>query len=462
MKSSPFTRKIPILLMLSLLSPLPRLSGQSWPNADSVTATIKDRVATKRTVGIVVATLEKGKPAGYYVAGTSGSAVPLDSNTVFEIGSVTKVFTTALLSEMVQRGDVRIDDPIAKFLPSTVRVPSRNSRQITLLDLATQTSGLPRLPSNLDLRNMANPYAAYTVGQMYEFLSGYQLPRDVGEKFEYSNLGMGLLGHVLALRGRKSFEELLIERILTPLGMRDTRITLTPAMRSRLAPGHDEADTAVTNWDLPTIAGAGALRSTPRDMVKFLAANLDSSIGAAARSLAAGHAPLRETDSPQMRIGLGWVVSSEFGKTLVWHNGQTGGYHSFIGFDPAPGRGVVILSNSSKNIDDIALHLLDPRIPLTAPPKVRKEIQINPALLDAYVGVYELAPAFRLAITREGNALFAQATGQSKHQLFPEAETEFFLRIVDAQVTFVKDATGKVNSIVLHQGGAHIPGKRVQ
>jgi serine-type D-Ala-D-Ala carboxypeptidase/endopeptidase len=455
-------RLIPIVLMPALVTPMSRLSGQSWPNADSVTAAIKERVATKRTVGIVVATLEKGRPARYYVAGTSGSAVPLDSNTVFEIGSVTKVFTTAVLSEMVQRGDVRLDDPIAKYLPSTVRVPSRNSRQITLLDLATQTSGLPRLPSNLDLRNMANPYAAYTVEQMYEFLSGYQLPRDVGEKFEYSNLGMGLLGHVLALRGRKSFEELLTERILIPLGMSDTRITLTPAMRARLAPGHDEADTAVANWDLPTLAGAGALRSTARDMAKFLAANLDSSTGPAARALAAGHAPLRETGAPQMRIGLGWVRSSEFGKTLVWHNGQTGGYHSFIGFDPSLGRGVVILSNSSKNIDDIGLHLLDARIPLTAPPKVRTEIQINPALLDAYVGVYELAPAFRLAITREGNALFAQATGQSKHQLFAETETGFFLKIVDAQVTFVKDATGKVNSIVLHQGGANIPGKRVQ
>lgn len=462
MNSLTLSRRITIALMLALATPLSRLAGQSWPNADSVTAAIKDRVATKRTVGIVVGTLEKGRPPRYYVAGKSGSAVPLDSNTVFEIGSVTKVFTTALLSEMVQRGDVRLDDPIARYLPSTVRVPSRNGRPITLLELATQTSGLPRLPSNLNPRNMANPYAAYTVQHLYEFLSGYQLPRDVGEKFEYSNLGMGLLGHVLALRARKSYEELLTERIMIPLGMKDTRISLTPTMRSRLAPGHDEADSAVANWDIPTLAGAGALRSTARDMVKFLAANLDSGLGPAARALAAGHAPLRETGAPQMRIGLGWITSSEFGKRLVWHNGQTGGYHSFIGFDPSLGRGVVILSNSSKNIDDIGLHLLDARIPLTAPPKVRTEIQINPALLDAYVGVYELAPAFRLAITREGNALFAQATGQSKHQIFPETETDFFLKIVDAQVTFVKDASGKVNSIVLHQGGAHIPGKRVQ
>ena len=448
--------------MLLVLSPVSRSFAQAWPNTDSVTAIVRERVASKRAVGIVVASLEKGKPAKYYVAGVSGSAVPLNSNTVFEIGSVTKVFTTALLAEMVQRGEVRLDDPISKYLPSTVRVPSRNGRQITLLDLATQTSGLPRLPSNLSLNNVVNPYADYTVRELYAFLSSYELTRDVGAKFEYSNLGMGLLGHVLALRAGKPYEQLIIERILRPLRMSDTRITLTPSMRSRLAPGHNEVDTVVANWDLPTLAGAGALRSTARDMVKFLSANLDSSLGPVSRALAAGHVPLRETGQPEMKIGLGWIASSEFGNSLVWHNGQTGGYHSFIGFDRSKGRGVVILANSSKNIDDIGLHLLDARFPLTAPPKVRKEIQINPTLLDAYVGVYELAPAFRLTVTKEGDALFGQATGQGKIQLFPETETEFFLKLVDAQITFVKDAAGKANEIVLHQGGANIPGKRVQ
>ena len=163
-----------------------------------------------------------------------------------------------------------------------------------------------------------------------------------------------------------------------------------------------------------------------------------------------------------MKIGLGWLTSSEFGNSLVWHNGQTGGYHSFIGFDRPGGHGVVILANSSKNIDDIGLHLLDARFPLTPAPKVRTEIRINPVLLDAYVGVYELAPSFRLTVTREGDALFGQATGQGKIQLFPETETDFFLKVTDAQITFVKDASGKVNAIVLHQGGANIPGKRVQ
>jgi D-alanyl-D-alanine-carboxypeptidase/D-alanyl-D-alanine-endopeptidase len=451
-----------LIALVTIVSPFTPLYAQGWLNDDAVNAGLRERVASKRAVGIVVAALEKGKPPTFYVAGASGAAVALDRNTVFEIGSVTKVFTTAVLAEMIQRGEVRLDDPISKYLPATVRVPSRNGRQITLLDLATQTSGLPRLPSNLNVTSMVNPYANYTVQQLYEFLSGHQLSRDIGSKFEYSNLGMGLLGHVLAIRAGESYETLVTERILVPLGMGDTHITLTPALRARLAPGHDDADTVVSNWDIPTLAGAGALRSTASDMLKFLAANLDSSLGPVARALAVAHVPLRDTDSQRMRIGLAWITITPFDTPLVWHNGQTGGYHSFIGFDPARSRGVVVLANSSKNVDDIGLHLLDARVPLSAPPKVRTEIQINPALLDAYVGVYELAPSFRLAVTREGNSLFGQATGQSKFQLFPETETDFFWKVVDAQVTFVKDAAGKVNQIVLHQGGANIPGKRVQ
>ncbi len=461
MKSSSFLR-VALATAALFVAASARSSAQAWPGDSAVRAILQERVQSKRAVGIVLATLEKGKAPMVVTAGTSGSTMPLDGNTVVEIGSVTKVFTTALLADMVRRGEVSLDDPISKYLPATVRVPSRGGKQITLLDLATQSSGLPRLPTNLKPANLANPYADYTVQQMYDFLSGYELLRDIGSKFEYSNLGVGLLGHVLALRAGKSYEALMTERILTPLGMRDTRIALTSAMQSRLATGHDGSGVTVGNWDLPTLAGAGALRSTANDMVKFLAANLDSTAGPVALALAHAHGPFRDTGNPGMRIGLAWMTLTPFGTPIVWHNGQTGGYHSFIGFDPANARGVVILSNSSSSIDDIGLHLLDARMPITPAPKVRNEIAISPAILDAYVGVYELAPNFNLSITKEGGALFAQATGQGKFQLYSETETDFFLKVTDAQVTFVKDATGKVNQIVLHQNGANIPGKRTQ
>jgi CubicO group peptidase (beta-lactamase class C family) len=308
---------------------------------------------------------------------------------------------------------------------------------------------------------MSNPYADYSVQQLYTFLSSYELPRDIGAQFEYSNLGVGLLGHVLALRAGKSYEALVTERILTPLKMNDTRVVFTSAMRSHLAAGHDGAGKAVANWDLPTLAGAGALRSTANDMVKFLAANLDSTSGAVGRALATAHVPVRDADR-QTKIGLGWFTLSPFGTPLVFHNGQTGGYHSFIALDQTKGRGVVILANFGASIDDIGFNLLDPRFPVAPPAKVRTEIAMTPGILAAYVGVYRLAPEFEIAITTEGGSLYAQATGQGKLQLFAESETEFFLKEVDAQISFVKDSTGKVNQLILHQGGANVPGMRVR
>ena len=175
-------------------------------------------------------------------------------------------------------------------------------RQITLADLATQSSGLPRLPTNMPVANPANPYADYTAGLLYQFLDGYQLTRDPGQAYEYSNLGVGLLGYALARAGHGSYESLLRTRILTPLGMGATGITLTEDMRSRLAPGHDAAGQAVPNWDLSVLAGAGGLRSNVNDLLTFLAANLDTRRGPLARACAlARHT--REVPGQSGRLG---------------------------------------------------------------------------------------------------------------------------------------------------------------
>lgn len=450
-------RFFPLLLLLVVS----RVAGGQVIPDSAIKAILQDRVATKRAVGLVLGVLDHGQRK-VFVAGTAGSpGVALDGNTVFEIGSITKVFTASLLSDMVARGEVKLDDPIAKYLPSTVRVPSRNGRQITLLDLSTQSSGLPRMPSNFKPRDENNPYSDYTVREMYAFLSGYELPRDIGAQYEYSNLGVGLLGHALALRAGKSYEALLTERILKPLGMNDTRITLDQSGKARLARGHTATGAPTANWDLQTLAGAGALRSTVNDLLKFLAANLDTVSKPLGPVLATTQFARRDLDA-QMKIGLNWHILTAFQRPLVWHNGGTGGYRSFIGLDPARQRGVVVLSNQSVAPDDIGFHLLDVRAPLTPAPKLRTEITVDPALLETYVGVYQLAPTFALTITREGGSLFGQGTGQPKLQLFAEAPTEFFLKEVDAQITFEKDSTGKVTRLVLHQGGMNIPGVKTK
>lgn len=417
-------------------------------------------------VGIVVGVIEpQGRRIVAYGVANQGDTRPLNGDTVFEIGSVTKVFTSLLLADMVQRGEVKLSDPVAKYLPEGVKLPERGERVITLVDLSTHTSGLPRMPSNFDPKDPSNPYADYTAELLYQFLSSYQLPRDIGSHFEYSNLGGGLLGLALARRAGMDYEALVRKRITGPLGMNSTGITLTPEMKARLAVGHNSELKAASNWDFDALAGCGALRSDANDLLTFLAANLGYVKSPLAPAMAAMRAARRPTGTASLgEIGLGWLIVKPSSYEIVWHNGGTGGYRSFVGFVPSTRVGVVVLSNTftATGVDDIGMHLLDSHAPLMPPPKQHKEIAVDPKLLDAYVGQYQLAPNFILTVTREEDKLFVQATSQPKFQIFPESALEFFLKVVDAQITFETDSTGRAVSIVLHQNGRNVPGKRVK
>lgn len=442
-----------IALALLLVAPL---AAQGSKTDSAILAILKERVDAGRFAGVAVGLVARDGTRRVIAYGPKAGVTPFDGNTVFEIGSITKTFTSVLLADMVRKGEVAFDDPVVKHLPPGTVVPARDGKQITLLDLATQSSGLPRMPDNFAPADNENPYADYTPAQMYAFLAKYQLPRAVGEKYEYSNLGVGLLGQALSFRAGKDYETLVTERVLRPLGMNDTRIAFSPAMRARLAPGHTESGADAKNWDLPTFAGAGALRSTVNDMLTYIRANADSTSKPLGATLAMTHRE-RYPISPEMAIGLGWHRRKTATDVIVWHNGGTGGYRTFTGYLESSGLGVVVLSNTSQGVDDIGIHLLDPTAPLAPLPKVRKEITLAAGILETYVGVYELAPTFALTVTREGTSLFAQATGQPRFPLFAEAEGEFFLKVVDAQLSFTKDASGKVTGLVLHQGGANTP-----
>jgi serine-type D-Ala-D-Ala carboxypeptidase/endopeptidase len=395
---------------------------------------------------------------------THGDAQALDGSTLFEIGSITKVFTSLLLADAVVNQRVSLDDPVAKYLPPTVRMPERGSRPITLLDLATHSSGLPRLPNNLDPRDDNNPYADYGIEQLYAFLSTVELTRDPGAQYEYSNLGAGLLGHALARESNGDYASLVRARITAPLGMSSTAIALSPELQARLVPGHDEELAVTSNWDLPTLAGAGALRSSADDMLTFLAAAIGLEETPLAPAFALSTRSQRPTETPDTTIALGWHITKSHGKDIVWHNGGTGGYRSFIGFDPKARAGVVVLTNRSTRggPDDIGRHLLDPKSPLkaqTTAPSLpdaaagHAQVDIDPRLLDRYVGHYQLAPSAMFTVTRRGDALFAQLSGQPTFRIFPESDTKFFYKVVDAQLTFEPDGDGPAGAVVLHQGG---------
>jgi serine-type D-Ala-D-Ala carboxypeptidase/endopeptidase len=438
----------------------------AMPTDSEIRQMLVDRIDVQhQSVGIVVGVIgAEGRRVVAYGRLEKGDPRPLNGDTIFEIGSATKVFTSLLLADMVQRGEVALDDPVAKYLPASAKMPERNGRSITLVDLATHTSGLPRMPTNFTPKDLTNPYADYSVDQLYQFLSSYQLTRDIGSQYEYSNLGGGLLGHVLALRAGMSYEALVRSRICDPLGMSNTRITVKPEMKARLAVGHNPGLESVANWDLPTLAGAGALRSTANDMLTFLAANLGYTKSPLAPAMAAMLKVRRPTGQPGLEIALGWHVYTTNGKEIVWHNGGTGGYRSFMGFDPKAGVGVVALSNTSTTVgvDDIGRHLLDANVPLAAPVKPHAQAAVDPKLFDGYVGTYQVAGNVIFTITRDGDHLFAQLTGQPKAEIFPEGDRDYFYKVVDAQITFITDRAGPASELILHQNGRDVHAKRFE
>jgi CubicO group peptidase (beta-lactamase class C family) len=445
------------------------------PSDADIRKILVERVDVQRqSVGIVVGVIDaSGRRIIAYGRRAAGDTAPLDGDTIFEIGSVTKVFTSLLLADAVERKDLALADPVASLLPASVKVPSRG-RAIGLEDLAMHTSGLPRLPTNMDPKNPENPYADYTPARLYDFLSGYELTRDVGARYEYSNLGAGLLGQALARRAGSSYEAMVKQRITGPLGMPSTVIFLTPELKTRLARGHTPTLQPAPNWDIDALAGAGALRSSANDMLTFLSAFLGYTKSPLAPAMAAMTARRLPTGTGPMEIALGWHIFTGAKSAtggVVWHNGGTGGYRSFVGYNPTTRVGVVALANASTTVgtDDIGRHLLDPATPLLPadspmlkPPVQRTATTIEPSILPRYVGRYQFAPSVFLTVTRDGNRLFAQLTGQAAYEVFPESPTRFFLKVVDAQLTFESDAEGKVTAVVLHQNGRDQRAARVE
>jgi CubicO group peptidase (beta-lactamase class C family) len=335
----------------------------AFPSDRTIQKLLDDYVTAKRCEGVVLATYVPGRKR-IYVAGTSGRpGLPLDGDTLFEIGSITKTLTASLLADMVQRKEVKLDDPVSQHLPAGVRVPERGGRQIMLVDLATHTSGLPGLPSNIRPKDIANPYSDYTTAMLDEFLAGHALTRDIGAEYEYSAVGMGLLGRALGHRLGTTWEAALEQRILRPLGMRSTGANLGPQLRRRLAQGHDEAGRPAPDWDIPALPAMGALKSSANDLAKFLAANIDSASRPFGGLFAPMHAPRAIMDE-ETKVGLAWQIGHATNRSMVWHGGGTGGSRALIAFEPEKQMGVVVLCNSARGADDIGFHLLDPTLPV--------------------------------------------------------------------------------------------------
>ncbi len=324
----------------------------------NIQSSLQEYMEKSGAVGAAVGLINNGSLQFLFHGNVSAQKdAPITEDTIFEIGSITKVFTTLILMDMVYEKKVYLDQPIDIFLPG-IKIPEKDGKKITFRHLATHTSGLPTIPDNLRPKNPMNPFADYSTEDLYTFLKNYSLPRVPSEQFEYSNVGMGLLGHLLCKRANKSYDELVMSRVCKRLEMKNTAVNLTDDMKTSFAQGHRLKE-PMESWDIPTLTGAGALHSDIKDMVLFLCANMGLYQSSIVNLLKDCHKP-QHTLTPSQEVGLGWMITSENGAPTISHNGGTYGFKSYLGFKPDLQRGVVILSNSSEEWpDEFGTFLLD-------------------------------------------------------------------------------------------------------
>ena len=425
------------------------------PTEADLKAMLRDYIdSDKLGVGLVVAMVdEHGKRIVSHGKLDNSTEANVDGDTLFEIGSVTKVFTGLLLQDMVDRGEMKLDDPVQKYLPKSVRMPTYQGKQITLLHLATHTSGFPREVDNFSPASWRNPGAGYTVSQAYDFLSHCKLRFEPGTKQRYSNFGVELLGHIIALKAGKDYETLVLERICLPLGMNSTRVAVPLELKSRLATGHALPGRSVPDFDCSVFPGGGGLRSTANDLLKFVSAYLGlapSPLASLMQNAEAAH--LVESGA---KLRLAWWGEG----TLFEHGGRTFGCSTKLAFDTGKRRGVVVLSNcgSSGIVDLLWQPLLEGRSRQPA-----GAVPVDAAIYNHYVGCYRTGEGENVCtIRREDERLLVRWIKPSGacypgYEIFPMSNSAFSNSFWNTQLSFDCENTNQAGRLFLTDESHHL------
>ena len=342
------------LSISSMVEPPPLIQALDEPNHNPLNTAIDHKtdslartfMARVNTVGLAIGVLDNGKFHSYgYGETKKGNGQTPDGNTLFEIGSITKTFTGILLAWFAEKKKLQLNDPINKYLPDSIPVITYNDKPVTLASLSNHSSGLPRLPSNFwQGADAQNPYIHYDDRKLFSFLKNYQMAREPGTQYEYSNLAVGLLAVILERVSGKPYEQLLKEVIWQPLKMNNTRITLTKADSALFATGHNNAAIPVHSWEFISLAGAGAIRSSVEDLLLYARAQFGTGSSDLQKAIALAQQPTWEKN--QTRVALGWHLIDHEGRSYMYHNGQTGGYYSILMISPGSKKAVVMLTNA--------------------------------------------------------------------------------------------------------------------
>ncbi len=419
---------------------------------------IENKVFQSAMVGVVLDGKSWFLPLGKLSA--SNESAP-NQDTLYEIGSITKVFTATLLADAVEnQKSMKLDQTIADVLPELARLNQEVASKVTLKHLAQHMSGLPRMPDNIMPKDPNNPFADYDRKLLHEYFSTAKLSQEPGIKNDYSNLGVGLLGDILSANANTSYEQLLKDRILKPLSMSSTLVSVDAVAKQKLAPPTNSALVQDHAWDFDALAGAGAIRSSAGDMVKFLQANLNPPNNEIGKALELAQDISLPASDEHAAMGLCWMIAAD-GSTH-WHNGQTGGYHSMVLFNRPFKAGLVFLCNTATmDVDQLAENMFQTLLGMDVEPrKFDKEVVVDKAILERLVGKYVLAPGVEFTVTSNGDRLLVQLTGQQALRVYPESDTIWNYREVVAQLRFDLPKEGPATKVTLYQNGQVLPASR--
>ena len=450
----------PALIAAGMLAAAP---AESADLPADVAPFVEEAIANGDYVGAVVVLVEGDQVTtrSFGLASKEGKAAP-DENTVFQIGSITKTFTGTLLADAVLRGRTTLATTVQSLLPEGVIMKQVGERPMTLGDLAMHRSGLPRLEPTFSPADPADPYADIDDARMWRTVSGLQPARAPGAAFEYSNLGFGLLGRLVAKVDGEPYPQLASERVFKPLGMASSAADLPDTLRKRAAQGYDSAGKPVKYWTFAAAPGLGAINSTAKDMTAYLRANMAVAAKTAQdtplhRAMALAQTP-RADAMGAAKIGLAWIAAP--GGTSFAHDGGTYGFSSYIGFSADGKRGALVLANTlnTELTSGLGLHILNPALPL---PTIVKIARLPADTLQAYVGSYSIGAALSLTVSREGEQLSVLIAGQPASPVFASAPDRFFYKGLPVTVDFDRNAAGQVVRLVFHQMGQRFRAPRI-
>lgn len=473
-------RRTWIAILIGLISwAVPPIASSQNLTDEAVEKAAAPLVENKSVAGLSVGYIE-GEHYGIVHLGSSSPAGKKANNlTVYEIGSVSKVFTGLLLADAVVRGEIDLNAAAEVANKAAIRLPARDGRSIAWIDLSTHQSGLPRLPGNLRPASTTDPYRDYGAKQAAEFLSGYKLPRPPGASWEYSNLGTAVLGYLVAQNAGQPYQRLLRERIAEPLRMTDCTVTLSSDQKTRFATPHDQVGTATPPWTFADLPGAGGVHATMRDMMRFAKAQLTPPDGPLGEAIELAWKQHRAADASGPAMGLGWIVAGD-GETR-WHDGQTGGSTAEIFINRQLQCAVVVLCNTAMDdeLQKLATQLLRKAANLDVAPEPMDapdddsgkladdtaddagKLAVDAALRRRLEGRYKLAPDFIFTVRDRNGRLMVGITNQATQEVFPDSPTRWSYRGVEATLEFELPKSGPAKSLVLHQNGAKQRARRI-